>query len=199
MAFTFGTVSAPRMIGLSRFKAGLCTCRRFAGALADACARLGADVDRYSFTVRDLHPLLLAGLPAHSDPFAPAHYEPSSLVRIGPPQCSASVLLPRNFLRLCFSLCIGATGSCSSATAPASDSRPFNPGRRPDHGLRDAPSRPVDGRARDAPVEPARKGEDRGSPQAHQYRRQGRLSEYQHISTRRAVGVAKDRAAIPRS
>jgi hypothetical protein len=42
-------------------------CRRFAGALADACARLGADVDRYSFTVRDLHPLLLAGLPAHSE------------------------------------------------------------------------------------------------------------------------------------
>jgi len=45
--------------------AGLCTpCRRFAGALAGVCARLGADVDRYSFTVRDLHPLLLAGLPA---------------------------------------------------------------------------------------------------------------------------------------
>src|SRR5258705_8034810 len=42
-------------------------CRRFAGALADVCARLGADVDRYSFTVRGLHPLLLAGLPAHSE------------------------------------------------------------------------------------------------------------------------------------
>src|SRR6266481_297273 len=42
-------------------------CRRFAGALAGVCARLGADVDRYSFTVRDLHPLLLAGLPAHSE------------------------------------------------------------------------------------------------------------------------------------
>ena len=40
--------------------------RRFADILADACARLGADVDRYSFTVRDLHPLLLAGFPAHS-------------------------------------------------------------------------------------------------------------------------------------
>jgi hypothetical protein len=36
-------------------------CRRFAGILADACARLGADVDRYSFTARDLHPPLLAG------------------------------------------------------------------------------------------------------------------------------------------
>ena len=30
------------------------------------CARLGADVDRYSFIVVDLHHLLLAGLPAHS-------------------------------------------------------------------------------------------------------------------------------------
>jgi hypothetical protein len=42
-------------------------CRRFAGALADVCARLRADVDRYSFIVRDLHPLLLVGLPAHSE------------------------------------------------------------------------------------------------------------------------------------
>ena len=39
--------------------------RRFAGILADACARLGADVDRYSFIAVDLHHLLLAGLPAH--------------------------------------------------------------------------------------------------------------------------------------
>jgi hypothetical protein len=40
-------------------------CRRFADILADACTRLGADAVRYSFIVRDLHPLLLAGLPAH--------------------------------------------------------------------------------------------------------------------------------------
>ena len=40
-------------------------CRRFADTLADACARLGADVVRYSFIAGDLHPLLLAGLPAH--------------------------------------------------------------------------------------------------------------------------------------
>src|SRR6202049_3022686 len=33
---------------------------------------------------------------------------PSSLLRIGPPQCSASVLSPRGFRRLCFSLAIGA-------------------------------------------------------------------------------------------
>ena len=40
-------------------------CRRFADILADACARLGADADRYSFIAVDLHHLLLAGLPAH--------------------------------------------------------------------------------------------------------------------------------------
>src|SRR5438067_9284518 len=39
-------------------------CRRFADTLADACARLGADADRYSFIAVDLHHLLLAGLPA---------------------------------------------------------------------------------------------------------------------------------------
>ena len=37
-------------------------CRRFAPALTGNDARLGADVDRYSFTVVDLHHLLLAGL-----------------------------------------------------------------------------------------------------------------------------------------
>jgi hypothetical protein len=36
--------------------------RRFAVTLAGADARLGADVDRYSFTVVDLHHLLPAGL-----------------------------------------------------------------------------------------------------------------------------------------
>ena len=40
--------------------------RRFADALADNCARLGADVVCYSFIVADFHHLLLAGLPAHS-------------------------------------------------------------------------------------------------------------------------------------
>src|SRR6266699_6809728 len=42
------------------------------------------------------------------------HYEPSSLLRVGPPQCSASVRSPRGFRRLGFSLRIRATGSCSS-------------------------------------------------------------------------------------
>jgi hypothetical protein len=35
--------------------------RRFADTLADADARLGVGADRYSFTVADLHLLLLAG------------------------------------------------------------------------------------------------------------------------------------------
>src|SRR6202045_2590781 len=39
--------------------------RRFADILANACARLGADVVSYSFIVVDLDHLLLAGLPAH--------------------------------------------------------------------------------------------------------------------------------------
>jgi hypothetical protein len=39
--------------------------RRFAGTLADTCARLGADVVCCTFIVVDLHHLLLAGLPAH--------------------------------------------------------------------------------------------------------------------------------------
>jgi hypothetical protein len=41
-------------------------CRRFANTLTGACARLGADVVRYSFIAVDLHHLLHAGLPAHS-------------------------------------------------------------------------------------------------------------------------------------
>jgi hypothetical protein len=41
-------------------------CRRFVPVLTDSDARLGADVDRYSFIVVDLHHLLLAGLPAHA-------------------------------------------------------------------------------------------------------------------------------------
>jgi len=40
-------------------------CRRFAAALADDNARLGASVARYAFAVEDFHLLLLAGLPAH--------------------------------------------------------------------------------------------------------------------------------------
>src|SRR5215467_9235510 len=47
--------------------------RRFVAVLADANARLGVDVDRYSFIVVDLHHLLLAGLPAHFESHMPSH------------------------------------------------------------------------------------------------------------------------------
>ena len=43
--------------------------RRFAAALTDDRARLGVDVDRYSFIASDLHRLLVAGLPAHRERF----------------------------------------------------------------------------------------------------------------------------------
>ena len=39
--------------------------RRFAAALTDDHARLGADVVRYTFIAVDFHHLHLAGLPAH--------------------------------------------------------------------------------------------------------------------------------------
>jgi hypothetical protein len=55
------------MIGLSRFSGWPVHCRRFAGAFAGVRARLAADANRYPFIVRDLHPLLLAGLPPHSE------------------------------------------------------------------------------------------------------------------------------------
>jgi hypothetical protein len=47
--------------------------RRFVGILTDTYARLGADVDRYSFIVVDLHHLFLAGLPAHFESDMPSH------------------------------------------------------------------------------------------------------------------------------
>ena len=48
------------------------------------------------------------------------HYQPSSLVRIGPPQCCASVLSRRGFRHLCFSLDVATTGSRSSTQKPGS-------------------------------------------------------------------------------
>jgi hypothetical protein len=58
------TTSAPELIQAfaAQWLACVLPCRRFACTLAGADARLGADVDRYSFIVEDLHHLLLAGL-----------------------------------------------------------------------------------------------------------------------------------------
>ena len=57
--------------------------RRFADTLTDACARLGADVDRYSFIAGDFHPLLLAGLPAHSGLFTAGNLLPPTTAAAG--------------------------------------------------------------------------------------------------------------------
>ena len=68
--------------------------------------------------------------PLDPTPSLQPHYRLSSLLRVGPPQCSASVRSPRGARHLCFSLCIGTTGSRSSAQKPGSVSRPLYAGRR---------------------------------------------------------------------
>src|SRR4051795_3587273 len=67
VAFRFGNSVGIRNHGTVAAQWLACTvpCRRFAPGLAARHARLGADVDRYSFVVSDSHRLLLAGLPAH--------------------------------------------------------------------------------------------------------------------------------------
>jgi len=61
------TLNAPDGITIAaRWLAYAHPCRRFAPALADRHARLGADVGRYSFITEDLHLLSPAGLPAHT-------------------------------------------------------------------------------------------------------------------------------------
>jgi hypothetical protein len=62
---TLSTASAPGFVPFAaRWLAYALPCRRFAPALTDNNARLGANVDRYSFIAVDFHHLLLAGLPA---------------------------------------------------------------------------------------------------------------------------------------
>ena len=67
VAFRFGNSVGIRNYETVAAQWLACTvpCRRFAPGLAARHARLGADVDRYSFVVSDSHRLLLAGLPAH--------------------------------------------------------------------------------------------------------------------------------------
>jgi hypothetical protein len=48
---------------------------------------------------------------SNSTPSLHPHYRTSSLLRVDPPLCSASVLSPSRDFRLSFSLCIGTTGS----------------------------------------------------------------------------------------
>src|SRR5689334_23237003 len=58
------STSAPgtNLVFAAQWLADALPCRRFADTLTVARARLGADVDRYSFIVVDLHHLLFAGL-----------------------------------------------------------------------------------------------------------------------------------------
>src|SRR5437773_2271566 len=63
------SVGARGLVFAAQWLAYALPCRRFVGVLTDANARLGADVDRYSFIVVDLHHLLLAGLPAHFESY----------------------------------------------------------------------------------------------------------------------------------
>jgi hypothetical protein len=83
------------------------------------------------FTGVLLLPVATMASPPDPIPLLRPRYGPSLLLRTGPSQCPASVRSPRGLLRLCFSLGIGATGSCSSTITPASASRPLNAGRRP--------------------------------------------------------------------
>jgi hypothetical protein len=86
--------------------------RRFVGVLTDANARLGADVDRYSFIVVDLHHLLLAGLPAHFESYIPS--QPASAVSVTPVRAEKIVA---TFLRV--SAVPGARSTSGSCPAPA--------------------------------------------------------------------------------
>jgi hypothetical protein len=96
--------------------------------IRQTCRSYGVSVARIEVL---LFPVASVMRPPDPTPSLQPHYEPSSLLRVGPPQCSASVRSPRGFGRLGFSLNIRATGSCSSAQQPASASRPLYAGRRP--------------------------------------------------------------------
>ena len=66
--------------------------RRFADPLAEACARIGADVGSYSFIVMDFHHLLLAGLPAHSLSFVSRMLTYSRFALSFPPTLTTAAL-----------------------------------------------------------------------------------------------------------
>src|SRR5260370_38509063 len=61
-----------------------------------------------------LFPVASVMRPLDPTPSLQPHYEPSSLLRVGPPQCSASVRSLRGLSRWSFSLHIKPTDSCSS-------------------------------------------------------------------------------------
>jgi len=62
-------VGARKVIFEAQWPACACPDRRFAAVLTDDAARLGVDMTRYVFIVRDFHSIFLAGLPAHGSPY----------------------------------------------------------------------------------------------------------------------------------
>ena len=104
--------------------------RRFADVLADACARIGGDVDCYSFIAVDFHHILLASLPAHSLALRPAHSRghqfvtrypkasdissPPCLLRLLPAGASRRVgLAPTGKRRLVTAIALSSFPACS--------------------------------------------------------------------------------------
>src|SRR6266446_7382838 len=96
--------------------------------IRQTCRSSGLSVARIEFLLLPVASVMRLPDPT---PSLQPHYELSPLLRVGPPQCSASVLSPHGCGRLGFSLNIRATGSCSSAQQPASASRPLYAGRHP--------------------------------------------------------------------
>ena len=65
--------------------------------------------------------------PLDPTPSLRPHYQPSSLKRVGLPRNSASVLLPRGFFHLCFSLNIGALVPAVPHESPSQIHAPYTP------------------------------------------------------------------------
>ena len=90
--------------------------RRFADVLADACARIGGDVDCYSFIAVDFHPILLASLPAHSLTLRPAHSRGHQIVTRYPK--ASDISSPPCLLRLLPAGAMSPGGPCTHWKAP---------------------------------------------------------------------------------
>src|SRR5439155_1525606 len=75
--------------------------------IRQTCRPYGLSVTRIEVL---LFPVASGMRPPDPTPSLQLHYEPSSLLRVGPPQGSASVRSPRGCRRLGFSLRIRATG-----------------------------------------------------------------------------------------
>lgn len=74
VAFHFNhSVGAQKVIFEAQWPAYACPDRRFASDLTDVDARLGVDMTRYVFIVRDFHSVFLAGLPAHGQFYSGAN------------------------------------------------------------------------------------------------------------------------------